>query len=125
MEKGDVAFQILLSFFVDPFLEVDEVEGVRVFDVLVLEPFDEEREVVRDFLAVEDPVDHMAAEKPHLDLVPSVEVDLTVLVDCLENVRSSRPVRKFQLIKGLLIHNRLIPLLEVLDGHVMEDEIDF
>lgn len=57
-----------------------------VLDLLGLEPFDEEGKVVGDFLAVEDPVDHVAAEQPHLDLIASVGVDLGVLVDRLEDV---------------------------------------
>jgi hypothetical protein len=39
-----------------------------------------------DFLSVEDPVDHVATEQSHLDLVPSVSVDLFVLMNELENV---------------------------------------
>ena len=46
MEQGNVTLQILLGFFEDPLLEVDEVESMRVFDLLGLEPLDEEREVI-------------------------------------------------------------------------------
>lgn len=42
---------------------------MAVVDLLVLEPVDEVREIVGNLLAVEDPIDHVAAEEPHLDLV--------------------------------------------------------
>jgi hypothetical protein len=35
---------------------------VGIFDLLGLQPFDEEGEMVGDLLPVEDAVDHMAAE---------------------------------------------------------------
>lgn len=92
MEESDVAFEVLLGFLEDPLFKVDEVEGVRVVYLLRLQPLYEEGEVIRYLLAVEDPVDHVAAEQPHLDLVTGVRVDLAVLVDRLEDVRCSRSV---------------------------------
>lgn len=35
-----------MRFLQDPLLEIDEIEGMRVFDLFGLEPFDEEGEVV-------------------------------------------------------------------------------
>ena len=123
VEEGDVALEVLLGLLEDPLLEVDEVEGVGVLDLLGLEPLDEEGEVVRDLLAVEDAVDHVAAEQPHLDLVPGVRVDLRVLVDRLEDVGRRRTVRKLQLVERLLVDRQLVPALEVLYWHVLQDRV--
>jgi hypothetical protein len=62
MQEGDVSLQILLGLLQNPLLEVDEVEGVRVLDLLGLQPLDEEGEVVGDLLPEEDTVDHVTAE---------------------------------------------------------------
>ena len=43
-----------------------------VVNLLGFEPLDEEGEVIRYLLSVEDAVDHVAAEQPHLDLVAGV-----------------------------------------------------
>lgn len=72
---------------------------MRVFDLLALEPLEEEGKMISNFLTVEDAVYHMAAEKSHLDLIASVRVDLTVLVDGLEDVGRGRTVRELQLVK--------------------------
>ena len=57
-----------------------------VLDLLTLHPLEEERKMVSNFLAIEDTVDHMAAEQSHLYLIASVGVDFTVLVDGLKDV---------------------------------------
>jgi hypothetical protein len=62
MQEGDVSLQILLGLLQNPLLEVNEVEGVRVLDLLGLQPLDEEGEVVGDLLPEEDTVDHVTAE---------------------------------------------------------------
>ena len=78
-------------------------------------------EVICDFLAVEDAVDHVAAEEAQLDLVAGVGVDLLVLVDGLEDVGSGRSVRELQLIEGVLGHLWLVALLEVFDVDLAQD----
>lgn len=97
---------------------------MRVLDLLGLEPLDEEGEVVRYLLAVEDAVYHVAAEESHLDLVARVRVDLRVFVDGLEDVGGGRAVGKLQLVEGLLLDGQLVAALEVFDGHVLEDRVD-
>lgn len=52
-----------------------------VLDLFGLEPLDEKREVVRNFLPVENSIYHVATEQPHLYFVPCVRVDLAVFVD--------------------------------------------
>jgi uncharacterized membrane protein YhaH (DUF805 family) len=96
---------------------------VRVFDLLALHPLEEEREMVRNFLTVEDTVYHMAAEQSHLYLVASVRVDLTVLVDRLEDVGCSGTVRELQLVKRFLLNTQLVPFLEVLYWHVLHHQV--
>lgn len=59
-------------------------------------------EVVGDFLADEDSVDHMAAEHPHFYLVFQVQVDSFVLVDALEDVGSDGPVGELELFSLML-----------------------
>lgn len=81
MEEGDVPFEVLLGLLEDPLLEVNEIEGVRVVNLTGLQPLDIKREVIGNFLPVEDPVDHVATKKPHLYLIPRVRVDLVVLVN--------------------------------------------
>lgn len=104
MQKGDVPLQVLLALLEDPLLEVDEIKGVRVLDLLGLQPLDKEGEVISNLLPIEDPIDHVTAEQPHLDLVASVRVDLAVLVDRFEDVRGRRSVRKLQVIEGFLVN---------------------
>jgi hypothetical protein len=123
MQECDVPLQVLLRFLEDPLLEVDEVEGVRVVDLLGLEPLDEEGEVVGHLLAVEDAVDHVAAEQPHLNLVPGVGVYLGVLVDRLEDVGGGRPVGELQVVEGLLVDGQLVPALEVFYWHVLQHQV--
>ena len=94
-----------------------------IFDLLGLEPLDEEGEVIGYLLAVEDAVDHVAAEETHLDLVASVGVDLCVFVDRLEDVGGGRAVGKLQLVEGLLLDRQLVAPLEVFDRHVLEDRV--
>jgi hypothetical protein len=92
MKKRDIPLQVLLRLLEDPLLKIDKIESVRVLYLLGFEPFHKEWEMVGDFLPIEDAVNHMATEQPHLDLVSCVGVDLRVLVNRLKNVRSSRPV---------------------------------
>jgi hypothetical protein len=47
----------------DPLFEVVEVEYVRVGDLFVTEPFQEEREIFCYFFATEYSIHHMAAKK--------------------------------------------------------------
>ena len=46
MEECDVPLQVLLRLLQNPLLEVDEIEGMGVFDFFGLQPFYEEGEVV-------------------------------------------------------------------------------
>jgi hypothetical protein len=124
VEQRDIPLQVLLGLLEYPLLEVDEVEGVGVVDLLGLEPLDEEGEVIGDFLPVEDAVDHVAAEQPHLDLVARVRVDLRVLVDRFEDVGRGRSVGEFQLVEAFLVDGQFVPPVEVFDGHVFEDDGD-
>lgn len=82
----DVLLEVLLRLLVDPLLEVVEVETMRVGDLPAGQPLAVSLEVIRNFLAVEDAVDHVAAEEAQLDLVARVRVDLLVFVDGLEDV---------------------------------------
>jgi len=59
---------------------------VWILDVFVFYPFYKERKMVRNFLSVENSVDHVAAKKSHFDLVSSVWVDFVILVDGLKDV---------------------------------------
>lgn len=124
MQEGDVLLQVLLRFLQDPPLEVDELEGVAIVDVVVLEPVDEVGEVVGDLLPDEYPVDHVAAEQPHLDLVAQVRVDLLVLVDAFEDVGGGRPVGELQVVEGFLYDVEGVAFLEVFDGHVLQHVLD-
>ena len=45
-------------------------------------------EVVWYFLPIENSIYHVAAEQPHLYLIPQVQVNLLVLVETLEYVGS-------------------------------------
>ena len=72
----------------NPLLEVVEIETMRVGDLPAGQPLAVTLEVVRNLLAVEDAVDHVATEETQLDLVARVGVDLLVLVDRLEDVGS-------------------------------------
>ena len=88
VKQRDIPFQVLLGFFQNPFFEINKIESVGVFDSFCPQPVDEMWEVVGNFLTNENTVDHMAAEQPHFDLVPQVQVNLLVLMDALEYVRS-------------------------------------
>lgn len=124
MEQCDVSLQVLLSLFVNPFLEIDEVESMLVFVFFHLQPFYEKREVLRDLFTVEDPVYHMAAKQSHLYFVSRVWVDSFVFMDGFKNVRSCRSIRKLQFIEGALINCNLISLFEVFDRHVIQNSVD-
>lgn len=62
VQQGYVLLQILLSFLQDPLLEIYEIESMRIFYLLILEPPYEKGKVIRDLLSVEYTIDHMAAE---------------------------------------------------------------
>lgn len=81
MQKCNISLKILLSFFQDPLLEVYEVEGMRIVNLFRLKPFDVEREVVGNLLAIEYPVDHVATEQTHFNFISGVGVDFSILVD--------------------------------------------
>ena len=81
MEECDIAFEVALGLLQDPLLEVEEVEGMGVFYLLELQPLHEEGKVVGDFLATEDPINHVATKQSHLDLVAGVRVNLHVLMN--------------------------------------------
>ena len=120
MQQSNIPLQVRLSLLQNPLLEEDEVKGVRVLDSLGLQPFDEEWKVVVNLLPIEYSIDHMTAEQPHLYLIPRMRVDLRILMDRLEYVRRGRPVRELQFIEAGLSHCLPIPLLEVLDRHLLD-----
>jgi len=120
VEEGDVPFEVLLGLLEDPLLEVNEIEGVRVVNLTGLQPLDIKREVIGNFLPVEDPVDHVATKKPHLYLIPRVRVDLVVLVNRLEYVAGRRPVAEFEVIESPLVYSLSVPLLKIFDWHVFQ-----
>ena len=62
MEESDVTFKILLRFFQNPLLKVDEVKSVGIFYLFGLEPLHIKWEMVRNFLPIENTVDHVATE---------------------------------------------------------------
>lgn len=62
MQKRNVPLQVLLRLLEDPLLEVDEIESMRILDLLSLQPLDKEGEMICNFLPIEDPIHHMAAE---------------------------------------------------------------
>jgi len=79
VEEDDVLVEVLLGFAEDPLLEVDEVEAL-VWQPVAVEPLNVVLEVGFGFGGVEDAVDHVAAEQPHLDLVLQVALDGLVLM---------------------------------------------
>lgn len=113
MEVGDVLLEVLLCLLVDPLLEVVEIKGMRVLDLPWGQPLAVSLEVIWYFLAVEDAVDHVAAEEAEFDLVAGVGMDLLVLVDRLEDVGSGWTVCKLQLVEGLLRHLGPVTFFEV------------
>jgi len=42
MQFGNILFQIVLCFLMDPLLEIMEVEGVRIRDLSYFQPFQKE-----------------------------------------------------------------------------------
>jgi len=88
VEKSDVAFQILLRFLEDPSFEVDKVECVWVIYLFCFQPFNEKWEMIRNFFPVENSIDHMTTEQPHLNFVSCVRVNFTIFMDRFEDVRS-------------------------------------
>lgn len=114
-----------MRFLEDPLLEIYKIEGVRIVDLLGFEPLDEEGEVIRYFLTVEDAVNHMAAEKSHLYLVSCMRVNFGILVNRFKDVGRGRTIGEFQLVERLLIDRQFISLFEVFDWHVFEDHIHF
>ena len=87
VKKRDVSLQVLLTLLQNPFLKVDEVESMRIVNLFCLQPFDKEWKMVVYFLSVEDSVNHVTAEKAHLNLVSCVRVNFCVLMDRFKDVR--------------------------------------
>ena len=108
----------------DPLFEVVEVERVGVLDFPRLQPLRVVREVVIHLLPVENTVYHVAAKQPQLYLIPSVPMDLFVLVNCFEDVGCGGPVCEFQLFEGVLPHLRFVAPLKILDRHFSENMSD-
>jgi hypothetical protein len=88
MKKGDVAFQILLSFLQNPSFEVNKVERMWIFDLFCLEPLDEKRKVIRNLFPVENSINHMTTKQSHLDFISSVRVYFCIFVYRFKNIRS-------------------------------------
>lgn len=76
--------------------------------------------MVRNFLSVENSVDHVAAKKSHFDLVSSVWVDFVILVDGLKDVGGCWSVWKFQVVESSLVDYLLVSFIEVFNRHVVE-----
>lgn len=121
MQKGDVLFQVLLGFFINPFLKVSHIKGVGILIFFLSEPVHKRGEMVFDFLSVENTVDHVTTEKSHFNLISRVSVYFFVLMDYLENVRSCRSVGKFEFIKCFLGYSELITFIKVFDRNLVED----
>jgi hypothetical protein len=68
---------------------------VRVFYLLPLDPFNEERKMIRNLLTIENTVYHVTTKQTHFYLVTSVRINSSVLMDRFENVGSRRSIRKF------------------------------
>jgi hypothetical protein len=62
VQDCNIPFKILLGLLKYPFLEVDEVKGVMIVDLLGFKPLNVKRKMVGYFLAVEDSVDHMTTK---------------------------------------------------------------
>ena len=90
-----------------------------ILDALSAKPVDEVWEIVRDFLADEDTVDHMAAEQAHLDLIAQVQLDFLILVNTLENIGSGRPIGELKFVKCLLHDVECVPFLKIFNGHML------
>jgi predicted nucleic acid binding AN1-type Zn finger protein len=125
MEKGYVLFQVFLGFFIYPFLKVSHIKGVGVLILFLSEPVHKRREVVFDFLSVENTVDHVTTEKSHFNLISRVRVYFFVFMNYLENVRSCRSVGKFELIECFLSYSELITFIKVFDRNLVEDSCYF
>jgi len=67
----------------------------------------------------------MTTKQSHLNFVASVRVDLVVLVNRLENVRSRRSVRKLKLVECFLIHSQFVSPVEVFYRNIVQNHIDF
>lgn len=86
MQQRNVLFQVILGLLQNPLLEVNEVERVRVVDVLGPQPVDEVGEIVGYFPPDEYPIYHVAAEQPHFYFVPQVQVNFFVLMNTLKDM---------------------------------------
>lgn len=62
MEMCDIFLEILLCFFVNPLFEIMEIERIWVLYLSSNKPFVVALEIIADFLAVEDSVNHMATK---------------------------------------------------------------
>lgn len=120
VELSDVFLQVVLSLVVDPLLEIVEVEDVRVADVSGCQPLGEEGEVVAYFFAVEDSVDHVAAEESEFDFVAGVRVYLLVFMDGLEDVGGGGPVGELEFFEGVFCDIWFVSFLKIFDGHFSE-----
>ena len=121
MEKGYVLLEVLLGFFINPFLKVSHVKSVGILILFLSQPVHKRREVVFDLLSVKNTVNHVTTEKSHFNLISRVRVYFFVFMNYLENVRSCRSVGKFELIECFLSDSKLITFVKVFDRNLVED----
>lgn len=93
--------------------------GVLV--LLLCQPIHEGWEVVFDLFPVENPVYHMTTKESHFYFVPCMSIYLFVFMNNFENIRSSRSVSKFKLIKRLFIDSEFISLVKILYWYLVEN----
>lgn len=62
MEMCNIFLEILLCFFVNPLFEIMEIECIWVLYLPSNKPFVVTLEIIADFLAIKDSVDHMATK---------------------------------------------------------------
>lgn len=62
---------------------------MRVIDTFSFEPISKEREVFRNLVSNENPIDHVATKQPHFYLVPQVRFNTPIFVNGFEDVGSS------------------------------------
>lgn len=98
---------------------------MRVFYLLGIEPNDEVGKVISDFFPIEDTIDHMAAEHPHLYFVFGMRVDIFVKIDRSEDVCCNWTVGKFEFIEGLLVDGQFVADLEVFNIYFFQYQLQF
>jgi len=81
VQECNVPFQILLSFFQNPFLKVDEVEGMRIFYFFCFDPFNEKGKMISDLFPIKNSVYHVTTKETHFDFVSSMRINTSVLVN--------------------------------------------